>query len=150
MKKFFKKDIEKNADTKPENYDADSVSNADSPSHAVSAIAGSVNKNNCWLVDDDSKLTKRCSKCPKTGNSHLNCKGNRIVKNNCPLSGAFAGLTHIKFNLNTRKGHSLFVPIFVQKFSGYDCHLIFKNLVDMATDKGIDIQEDKIAKSIYR
>ena len=58
------------------------------------------------------------------------------------------GLAHNNCNLNTRKAHTSFVPILFHNFSGYDCHLIFEKLVNMATKKNIKINEnDIIAKS---
>ena len=75
-------------------------------------------------------------------------KENPVVRDHCHLTGGFRGLAHNNCNLNTRKAHTSFVPILFQKFSGYDCHLIFEKLVNMATEKNIKINEnDIIAKS---
>ena len=60
---------------------------------------------------------------------------NPIVKDHCHLTGKFRGLAHNKCNLNARKAHTSFVPILFHNFSGYDCHLIFEKLVNMATRK---------------
>ena len=58
-------------------------------------------------------------------------KENPIVKNHCQLTGRFRGLAHNNCNLNTRKGHSSFVPKLFHNFSGYDCRLIFGKLINI-------------------
>ena len=88
----------------------------------------------CWLCEKEFKLK--------------DMKENPIVKDHCYLTGRFRGLAHNSCNLNTRKAHTSFVPILFHNFSGYDCHLIFEKLVNMATAKNIKINEkDIIAKS---
>ena len=75
-------------------------------------------------------------------------KENSIVKDHCHLTGRFRGLAHSNCNLITRKAHTSFLPILFHNFSGYDCHLIFEKLINMATKKNIKINEnDIIAKS---
>ena len=75
-------------------------------------------------------------------------KENPVVRDHCHLTGRFRGLAHNNCNLNTRKAHTSFVSILFHNFSGYDCHLIFEKLVNMATKKKIKINEnDIIAKS---
>ena len=88
----------------------------------------------CWLCEKEIK--------PK------DVKENPIVRDHCHLTGRFRGLAHNNCNLNTRKAHTSFVPILFHNFSGYDCHLIFEKLINMATEKNIKINEnDIIAKS---
>ena len=88
----------------------------------------------CWLCEKEFNLK--------------DIKENPIAKDHCQLTGKFRGLAHNNCNLNTRKAHTSFVPILFHNFSGYDCHLIFENLVNMATEKNIKINEnDIIAKS---
>ena len=88
----------------------------------------------CWLCEKEFK--------PK------DLKENPIVKDHCHLTGRFRGLAHNNCNLHTRKAHTSFVPILFHNFSGYDCHLIFEKLVNIATEKNIKINEnDIIAKS---
>ena len=88
----------------------------------------------CWLCEKEFK--------PKDS------KENPIVKDHCHLTGKFRGLSHNNCNLNTRKAHTSFVPKLFLNFSGYDCHLIFEKLVNMATKKNNKINEnDIIAKS---
>ena len=62
-------------------------------------------------------------------------KENPIVKDHCHLTGRFRGSAHNNCNLNARKAHTSFVPILSHNFSGYDCHLIFEKLINMATEK---------------
>ena len=79
---------------------------------------------------------------------HKDVKENPVVRDHCHLTGRFRGLAHNSCNLNTRKAHTSFVPILFHNFSGYDCHLIFEKLINMATKKNIKINEnDIIAKS---
>ena len=88
----------------------------------------------CWLCEKEFK--------------HKDLKENPIVKDHCHLTGRFRGLAYNSCNLNTRKAHTSFVTILFHNFSGYDFHLIFEKLVNMATEKNIKINEnDIIAKS---
>ena len=75
-------------------------------------------------------------------------KENPVVKGHYHLAGRFRGLAPNSCNVNTRKAHTSFVPILFHTFLGYDCHLIFEKLVNMATKKKIKINENGIiAKS---
>ena len=77
-----------------------------------------------------------------------NLKENPVVEDQCLLTGEIRGLAHNNCSVNTRKAHTLFVPILFQNFSGYDCHLILEKLVNMVTAKNNRIKEkDIIAKS---
>ena len=75
----------------------------------------------CWLCEKEFNLK--------------NMKENPFVKDHCHLTGRFRGLAHNNCNLNTRKAHTSFVAILFHKFSGYDCHLIFEKIINMATKK---------------
>ena len=100
----------------------------------LDTIPENYDQTTCWLCEKDFK--------PK------DIKENPIVKDHCHLTGRFRGLAYNSCNLNTRKAHTSLVPIKFHKFSGYDCHLIFEKLVNMATAKNIKINEnDIIAKS---
>ena len=80
-------------------------------------------------------------------------KENTVVKDPCHLTGKFRDLAHNICNLNTPKAihqvnHTSFVPKLFHIFSGYDCHLIFEKIANMATEKNIKINENDImAKS---
>ena len=100
----------------------------------LDTISENYDQTTCWLCE--KKFTPKVK------------KENPVVKNHCHLTGKFRGLAHNSCNLNTRKAHTSFVPILFHNFSGYDCHLIFEKLVNMATKKNIKINEnDIIAKS---
>ena len=100
----------------------------------LDTIQENFDQTTCWLCEKEFK--------PK------DVKENPVVKVHCHLTGKFRGLAHNNCNLNTRKAHTSFVPLLFHNFSGYDCHLIFEKLVNMATMKNIKINEnDIIAKS---
>ena len=54
------------------------------------------------------------------------------VRDHYHLTGKYRGAAHNKCNLNCKKKSSSFVPIFFHNFSGYDCHLIFEELLTSA------------------
>ena len=100
----------------------------------LDTIPENYDQTSCWLCEKEFK--------PK------DVKENPVVRDHCHLTGRFRGLAHNNCNLNTRKAHTSFVPILFHNFSGYDCHLIFEKLVNMATKRNIKINEnDVIAQS---
>ena len=100
----------------------------------LDTIPENYDQTTCWLCEKEFK--------PK------DVKDNSIVRDHCHLTGKFRGLAHNNCNLNTRKVHTLFVQILFHNFSGYDCHLIFEKIINMATEKNIKINENHIiAKS---
>ena len=54
------------------------------------------------------------------------------VRDHDHLTGKYRGAAHNKCNLNCKKKSSSFVPLFFHHFSGYDCHLIFEELLTSA------------------
>ena len=54
------------------------------------------------------------------------------VRDHDHLTGKYRGAVHNKCNLNCKKKSSSFVPIYFHNFSGYDCHLIFEELLTSA------------------
>ena len=54
------------------------------------------------------------------------------------LTGKYRGAAHNICNINCRQRSSSFVPIFFHNFSGYDCHLIFQELLLQAFEKGYE------------
>ena len=96
----------------------------------LDTIPENYDKSTCWLCEKEFKLK--------------DVKENPVVKDPCHLAGKFRGLAHKNCNLNTRKAHTSFVPILFHNFSGYDCHLIFEKLVNMATKKNVRINENDI------
>ena len=87
----------------------------------LDTIPEKLDQSTCWLCEKEFKLK--------------DMKENPIVKDYCHLTGRFRGLAHNNCKLNTRKAHTSFVPILFHNFSGYDCHLIFEKLINMATEK---------------
>ena len=61
------------------------------------------------------------------------------VRDHDHLTGKYRGAAHNKCNLNCKKKSSSFVPIFFHNFSGYDCHLIFEELLTSAYDLKLPI-----------
>ena len=100
----------------------------------LDTIPENYNQTTCWLCEKEFK-PKDVKECP-------------VVRDHCHLTGRFRDLAHNNCNLNAREAHTSFVPILFHNFSGYDCHLIFEKLINMATKKNIKINEnDIIAKS---
>ena len=60
------------------------------------------------------------------------------VRDHDHLTGKYRGAAHNKCNLNCKKKSSSFVPIFFHNFSGYDCHLIFEELLTQAYKMGCE------------
>ena len=55
--------------------------------------------------------------------------GGEKVRDHDHLTGKYRGAAHNRCNLNCEKKSSSFVPIFFHNFRGYDCHLIFEQLL---------------------
>ena len=66
----------------------------------------------CWLCDNPLDDTK--------------------VRDHDHLTGKYRGAAHNICNINCKQRSSSFVPIFFHNFSGYDCHLIFEELLTEA------------------
>ena len=58
--------------------------------------------------------------------------GDDKVRDHDHLTGKYRGAAHNKCNLNCKQKSSSFVPIFFHNFSGYDCNLIFEELLTQA------------------
>ena len=54
------------------------------------------------------------------------------VRDHDHLTGNYRGAAHNNCNINCKQKASSFVPIFFHNFSGYDCHLIFEQLLTQA------------------
>ena len=66
----------------------------------------------CWLCENPLDDTK--------------------VRDHDHLTGKYRGAAHNICNINCKQKSSSFVPIFFHNFSGYDCHLIFEELLTEA------------------
>ena len=60
------------------------------------------------------------------------------VRDHDHLTGKYRGAAHNICNINCKQKSSSFVPIFFHNFSGYDCHLIFQELLIQAFEKGYE------------
>ena len=72
----------------------------------------------CWLCESSLDNTEG-TLCTK-------------VRDHDHLTGKYRGAAHIICNINCKQRSSSFVPIFFYNFSGYDCHLIFEELLTEA------------------
>ena len=64
--------------------------------------------------------------------------GGEKVRDHDHLTGKYRGAAHNICNINCKQRSSSFVPIFFHNFSGYDCHLIFQELLIQAFEKGYE------------
>ena len=60
------------------------------------------------------------------------------VRDHDHLTGKYRGAAHNICNINCKQRSSSFVPIIFHNFSGYDCHLIFQQLLIQAFEKGYE------------
>ena len=60
------------------------------------------------------------------------------VRDHDHLTGKYRGAAHNICNIQSQQRSSSFVPIFFHNFSGYDCHLIFEELLIQAFEKGYE------------
>ena len=72
----------------------------------------------CWLCENPLDDTK--------------------VRDHDHLTGKYRGAAHNICNIQSQQRSSSFVPIFFHNFSGYDCHLIFEELLIQAFEKGYE------------
>ena len=72
----------------------------------------------CWLCENPLDDTK--------------------VRDHDHLTGKYRGAAHNICNIQGQQRSSSFVPIFFHNFSGYDCHLIFEELLIQAFEKGYE------------
>ena len=72
----------------------------------------------CWLCENSLDNTEGVL-CTK-------------VRDHDHLTGKYRGAAHNICNINCKQRSSSFVPLFFHNFSGYDCHLIFEELLTEA------------------
>ena len=72
----------------------------------------------CWLCENPLDETK--------------------VRDHDHLTGKYRGAAHNICNINCKQRSSSFFPIIFHNFSGYDCHLIFEELLIQAFEKGYE------------
>ena len=82
----------------------------------------------CWLCEQ-----------PFTEDTALQAELLRYkVRDHDHLTGKYRGAAHNICYINCKQRSSSFVPIFFHNFSGYDCHLIFEELLIQAFEKGYE------------
>ena len=89
--------------------------------------------------EESFKLAKECWLCEEPFTEDK-------VRDHDHLTGKYRGAAHNICNINCKQRSSSFVPIFFHNFSGYDCHLIFQELLIQAFEKGYEPK--KIPKSM--
>ena len=57
-----------------------------------------------------------------------------IVRDHCHLTESYRGPAHSKCIINVTQKQSNFIPFVFHNFSKYDCHMLFKKLVDKKKD----------------
>ena len=75
--------------------------------------------------EESFQLAEECWLCE-------NPLGGEKVRDHDHLTGKYRGAAHNICNINCKQRSSSFVPIFFHNFSGYDCHLIFEELLTEA------------------
>ena len=108
-----------------------------------------------WFVKEDIKLENKMAFYFKetkkdiimTQEDEENFENNNIcrfcekeilsnkVRDHCHLIGKYRGPNHNTCSINVRQADSIFIPFAFHNFSNYDCHMFFKRLVDLKTDK---------------
>ena len=96
------------------------------------------NSDVCWLCD---KMFIKCLNQENCEQYNCECKK---VKDHDHLTGLYRGAAHKNCNLQTKQKKSNFVPVFFHNFSGYDCHLIFEQLINTAIEIGFEKEDIKI------
>ena len=78
--------------------------------------------------EESFQLAEECWLCE-------NSLGGEKVRDHDHLTGKYGGAAHNICNIKSQQRSSSFVPIFFHNFSGYDCHLIFEELLTEATNQ---------------
>ena len=78
--------------------------------------------------EEDYRNNNICRFCEKSIESDK-------VRDHCHLTSRYRGPSHNICNINVKQKDSNFIPFAFHNFSNYDCHLIFKRLVDLKKEK---------------
>ena len=84
----------------------------------------------CWICDEPFGSSVDFSK------SRENPLDDTKVRDHDHLTGKYRGAARNICNKNCKQRSSGFVPIFIHNFSGYDCHLLFEELLTQTFEKG--------------
>ena len=79
--------------------------------------------------EESFQLAEECWLCEQPFTEGIEL---RKVRDHDHLTGKYRGAAHNICNINCKQRSSSFVPIFFHNFSGYDCHLIFEELLTEA------------------
>ena len=85
----------------------------------------------CWLCENplgDTQSTQSASGA-----------SSEKVRDHDHLTEKYRGAAHNVCNTNCKQKSSSFIPIFFHNFSGYDCHLIFEQLITSAYNRKLPI-----------
>ena len=70
----------------------------------------------CWICDQPVNLEDK-------------------VRDHCHVTGKYRGAAHYACYVDVKQKKSHFIPFMFHNFSNYDCHLLFKKLVDRKPSK---------------
>ena len=89
--------------------------------------------------EESFQQSKVCWMCENPlGDGEATREATQKVRDHDLLTGKYRGAAHNKCNRNCKQKSSLFVPIFFHNFNGYDCHLIFEELLTQAYKMGCE------------
>ena len=87
----------------------------------------------CWLREASF------AECENSCENDTAKLASHKVRDHDHLIGKYRGAAHSKCNINVKYKESSFVPKFFHNFSGYDCHIIFEELLTHAYNKQYEI-----------
>ena len=89
--------------------------------------------------EESFQQSKVCWMCENPlGDGEATREATQKVRDHDHLTGKYRGAAHNKCNRNCKQNSSSFVPIFFHNLSGYDCHLIFEELLTQAYKMGCE------------
>ena len=88
------------------------------------------NKDIIMIEEDEEDFRKNiiCRFCETKINSDK-------VRDHCHLTSKYRGPAHSKCNINVTRDQSNFIPLIFHNFTKYDCHIVFKKIVNKKNDK---------------
>ena len=88
----------------------------------------------CWLCEQALREASFATPLADT-QSARNFASCDKVRDHDHLTGKYRGAAHNRCNLNSKQKSSPFVLIFFHNFRGFDCHIIFEELLTQAYKK---------------
>ena len=83
------------------------------------------------MTEEDEVHSRKCKICQFCEKQMISDQ----VRDHCHLTDKYRGPVHQSGNINVTQEQNKFVPFVFHIFSNYDCHLVFKKLVDKKNDK---------------